>query len=129
MKRSLKIGAILAIAALLMCALVACGGSKATGKDAYVGTWTLTSMNIDGQAYSEEEVKVLSDMSLEVTLVLNEDGSASINWFDDTRSGSWELGEDDSCMLTINGDPATANIVDGKLRLTVPPSTYDFTKK
>lgn len=129
MKRGMKALAVLALVAAIACALVACGGSKPADKESYMGTWVLSSMTIDGREYTEAQVKVLDDMNLDVTLVFDEDGSASINWFDDTRSGTWEVNDKGECALTINGDPATATISGDVLHLEVEKNSYDFKKQ
>lgn len=113
----------LAFAAILaLClALVGCGGGGGGGEAAdpkanFIGTWEIQSMEQDGESMSEEDLAMMRELGLSVYLVLNEDGTGSIEMFGEALEGTWEAknattgtftAEDQTVDMTLEGGTLT----------------------
>ena len=86
-----KMVALLLIAVLVF-ALTACsgGGGGAASKPSPVGTYTLSGMEEDGEATSQEDLDLLASLGLTVTLDIKEDGTGSINLFGEEMEFTWD---------------------------------------
>lgn len=97
----------------IICALVlmfnftACGGGDKYADSPYVGTWKATSAESMGM-----ELSVASVIGGEMIIVLEADGTCSIDAAGDEGAGTWEETEtganidDGDVILTIEGDSA-----------------------
>ena len=69
-------------------------------------------MEADGTAYSAEDLQTMKDMGMNVTLTINEDGTASMNVFgEEMTGGSWDetslTFEGQSIDMSVDGDTLT----------------------
>lgn len=82
--------------AILTLSLVGCGngGSKASP----AGTYTLTAMTENGEPLSQEDLDMLSSLGLSVSLIMNEDGTGSIQLFGEEKAFTWK-----GTTLTMDG--------------------------
>ncbi|WP_283170174.1 hypothetical protein [Curtanaerobium respiraculi] len=84
---------------LLCCALVmACAVALVGCGKGYVGTWEVTEVNPSGGVWLPAKVTNLDG----ATLVLNEDGSCELNWFDKVDTGTWKMSEADQVAVTLD---------------------------
>lgn len=59
-------------------------------KDAYVGTWKLVKMSQNGTTTGSDQIARLSKLGLSVTLTLNENGKATLDYFGNKLTGTWK---------------------------------------
>ena len=82
----------LILVSIMLFTLVACssngGGTK--DKPSPVGTYTLTGMENEGKATSEEDLKLLEELGLTVTAEFKDDGTGSINMFGEIMDFTWD---------------------------------------
>ena len=99
MKKILALTLIL----VMVFALCACGG----GKNAAVGTWKLTGLFEGGEDYSA----YLAMLGMDMTLVLNEDGTGSMEMMGEKIDVTWGDGkitnEGESIPFSVDGDKLT----------------------
>lgn len=65
--------------------------------ESWIGTWTAVRVGASGAILTGQ----LENMDMNFTLVLNEDGSASMSMMDDAKDGSWEKGDGSAASLTL----------------------------
>ena len=127
------------IIALLCCAFALClvlagcgspsdGSDEATGKDAFSGTWILTSMSQDGAEASSDDISTLAALGMEVKLTLNEDGSAQMDMIDDHMSGTWEFTSSTEGAATLDGQAVELRIEGETLNMLEKGYTMSFKK-
>ena len=79
--------AMLASVFALCLVLAGCGGDPAKN---YVGDWKLTGMEENGEATSADDIKLMEDMGLSVTMSVKEDKTFSMNVMGEEMSGTWD---------------------------------------
>ena len=97
------------LAVFMFTALTAC--KSAPKVDPAVGYWKLTSMIDEDGVENTEDVQVLDELGLVVSLKINEDGSAVLDMFGETTDltyaeGKMTLGEE-TINVTVDGDKLT----------------------
>lgn len=92
---------------VLVFSLCACGGSGLN--KAAVGTWELTGLVSGGEDYSS----MLSMLGMTITLVLNEDGTGTMDAMGESIDIKWDNNSissgEDSLPYTLDGDTLTLN--------------------
>ena len=107
----------LALVLTMVFALAACGGA---GGGAKPGTYTLTKMIVDGEDYTS----MLGMLGMEVTMVLNDDGTGYMDMYNEHMDITW-----DAKNISLDGD-AQAYTVDGdEITMTEGETTMTFTLK
>lgn len=99
----------------LLLSLCACG----SGKNA-AGTWQLSSLKSNGEDYSN----ALKFKSLSVTLVLNRDGTGSLDLAGETTALTW-----DETGITMNGALSPFTLKNDELVLSESDTEMVFTRK
>ena len=93
----------LTLVLVMVLALCACGGGSKTA----AGTWKLTGMTQDGQDYSE----YLSMLGMEITMVLNEDGTGTMEAMGQKVDVTWDesgiTSQGETIPYTLDGDKLT----------------------
>ena len=126
--------AVLCCAFALCLALAGCGGTSevdeaTAAKEAFAGTWDLTSMSQNGDSTGSEDIQMLAALGMKVTLSLNEDGTAQLVVFDTTMSGTWEAIDMATATATLDGQSVDMTVDEGgQLTLSESGSTMTFTK-
>lgn len=132
MKLKAKIFAVAVCAMALCVALVGCGGGGAAGgadnSANFQGTWVLSGGNADGQEMTDESIKALEQMGLNVYIQMNEGGSAVVSLFGSNYDGTWEAKDATTVALTFQGDTADAVLEGDELVLTVEGDSLKFKK-
>ena len=89
----------LTLVLVMVLALCACGGGKTAA-----GTWKLTGMTQDGQDYSQ----YLSMLGMEITMVLNDDGTGTMEAMGEKVDVTWDANgitsQGETISYTLDGD-------------------------
>jgi hypothetical protein len=106
----------------LCLALAGCAGGVggSGGKDPsknYVGDWKLVGMEEDGEAYSADDIRLMQNMGMTVTLSVKEDKSFSLNVFGEELPGTWEAKSDSAATFTVDGQSVPVTLADDVLTL------------
>lgn len=119
-------------AAVLVVALVACGGAPtvdlAALRDASVGSWELYRAQIDGEEIAPEDCAEMSAGGMRATLDLDGDGQVLVDVFGSQYEGTWEMKSADVITITLDGDPADATLEDDLLTLSLEGDSMSFAK-
>ena len=131
--KKLGIIAVLSCVVALCAALVGCGGEppvdEATvAKEAFAGSWELTSMSQNGDTTTSDDVQMLAALGMKVTLSLNEDGSAKLVVFDSTMTGTWEAADATTATAVLDGQSVDMTLDGEQLTLAESGSTMTFKK-
>ncbi len=129
-----------AIVAVLTVALfstfAACGGGGGGAKsdEAFVGVWTLNSMDADGMQMTGEEIKELAEMvgvdfDDMFRLELDADGTAKMIVQEETMEGKWAAKDASTVTLTMDDESVDATLADGLLTLESDGDKMVFEKK
>lgn len=119
------------VALALAVGLSACGGGSAKGGDDaaanFTGVWQLESMEGE-EGISAEDVQMMAEMDLYITLTLAEDGSAVLDFMGETEAGTWKAKDASTADLVIDGETVEAKLDGGKLKLSQDGTTLVFIK-
>ena len=105
----------LTLVLVMVLALCACGGGSKTA----AGTWKLTGMTQDGQDYSQ----YLSMLGMEITMVLNDDGTGTMEAMGEKVDVTW-----DANGITSQGETISYTLDGDKLTVTQNGSSIIFVK-
>jgi hypothetical protein len=105
--------------------LAGCGGDAAKN---YVGDWKLTGMEENGEATSAEDLKLMEDMGLTITLSVKEDKSFLLNVMGEEMSGTWEAKSASEATFTVEGQSVPATLANGVLTLEQDGTKMMFEK-
>ena len=120
--------AMLASVFALCLVLAGCGGGGDAAKN-YVGDWKLTGMEENGEATSAEDLKLMEDMGLAITLSAKEDKSFSLNVMGEEMSGTWEAKSASEATFTVEGQSVPAKLDNGVLTLEQDGTKMMFEKE
>ena len=120
--------ALLACVFALSLALVGCGGGGGDAKAAWVGTWDLYEMEENGQITSTDDIQMLRDLGLTVTLELKDDGNGALVMFGESLEGTWEAKSATEGSFTAQDQTVGMTIADGKLTMEQNGSKLVFQK-
>ena len=109
--------ALLACMFALSLALVGCGGGGGDAKAAWVGSWDLVEMEENGQVTTSDDLQMLKDLGITVTLELNEDGTAALVIFGEKAEGEWEAKSATEGTFKAEDAAVDMKIADGKLTM------------
>lgn len=97
----------------------------------FVGTWEVVSVVSNGnEQITEDVLQLMHDMNVTFDLVINEDGTFSLNLIEETATGTWKELSDGSAGLTIDGETIIITL-DGndKLLMTDGADAIVFQRK
>jgi hypothetical protein len=129
-----KFGIITLLAcALAMCLVLAGCGNKASKDAAFVGTWSLNSIEsaTEANSMSAEDLALLNDMGVTVTLALNEDHTFALNTGNQQMTGTWKAKKNNTGTMTVDGYKDAVDISvgeDGMLTFQQAGETLHFTQ-
>ena len=121
MKSIIKVLMALSLVAGLF-ALVGCGGNGTAAEDFsdnFVGVWDLYSMEENGQPASNEDIEMMKDLGMTITLTLNADGSVHFDALGSEHEGTWVAKDATTVTITIDGTPEDMTLEDGVLSMEV----------
>lgn len=107
-----KLGIITLVACVMALCLVLVGCGKKDSKEAFVGTWTLHSIEsaTEDMSMDADSISLLRDMGVNVTLMLNDDGTFVLNTGNNQMTGSWETKSDTAGTATADGYQGTVDL-------------------
>ncbi len=119
-----RIVALLMIA-IMVFALTACsgGGGGGSSKPSPVGKYTLSGMSENGEATSEEDLKLLESLGLTVTMEIKEDGTGVLDLFGETMDFTWD---DDN--LIVDGEKQAYTFDGTTFTMESDETSMTFTK-
>lgn len=129
-----KFGIIaLFVCTLAMCLMLAGCGNKSSKDAAFVGTWSLNSIEsaTEANSMSAEDLALLNDMGVTVTLTLNEDHTFALNTGNQQMTGTWKAKKKNTGTMTVDGYKDDVDISvgeDGMLTFQQAGETLHFTQ-
>ena len=116
-------------------ALCACG-NKASAKEAkaaFEGEWELYSVEVeegsDQSGTTADDVALLKELGLPVTLSLKDDDSFELDVFGEVTTGEWSASSTESATLKVEKEKLEASLADGKLSLSESGVNLVFQKQ
>ena len=103
-----------------------CGGADAAKN--YVGDWKLSGMEENGEVTSADDLKLMEDLGMTITLSVKEDKTFSLNVMGDETSGTWEAKSASEATFTVDGQSVPATLADGVLTLESDGTKMQFEK-
>ena len=125
-------GSVIGAVALTI-SLVACGGAPA-GPDIealttqFVGTWEMRSAEFVDQSVSEEDYEAISALGMHVTMDLDDSGDALLDAFGEQLEGTWEIKDESTVSVTLDGESVDMPFADDELTLEYDGETITFEK-
>ena len=120
-------------AVALTVSLVACGGAPAGPNldelaGEFVGTWEMSHAEFEEGPISEEEYDAVTDLGMHVTLDLDESGDILLDAFGSQYNGTWEIKDEGTVTVTLDGESVDMPITDDELVLEYMGETMYFEK-
>lgn len=120
------------VSSVVLVALVACGSAPVTDlaalRDAVVGSWELSSALIDGEEVSPQDCAEMSDLGMRATLDLDGEGAVLLDIFGSQCEGTWEMKDERTVTITVEGEHADATREDEQLTLSLEGDSMTFSK-
>ena len=107
--------------------LAGCAGGGDAAKN-YVGDWKLVGMEENGEATSADDIKLMEDMGLSVTMSVKEDKTFSMNVMGEEMSGTWEAKSASEATFTVEGQSVPVTLANGVLTLEESGTKMMFEK-
>lgn len=98
------------------CASGGAGGGADAAKS-FIGDWKLVGMEENGESTSSEDIALMEQMGVTVTLSFKEDKSCALSVFGEETSGTWEAKSPSEAAITIEGQTITATLANEVLTL------------
>lgn len=108
-------------------ALTGCSGGK-DPKANFVGSWKLSGGTLEGEELTDEYMEMFEEWGLSCILVLDEDGTGSLDLFSEISDVKWEAKDATTATITADGDSQDMKLKDGKLVLEADGDELVFTK-
>ena len=108
-------------------ALTGCSGGK-DYKANFVGSWKLSGGTLEGEELTDEYMEMFEEWGLSCILVLDEDGTGSLDLFSEVSDVKWEAKDATTATITADGDSQDMKLKDGKLVLEADGDKLVFTK-
>lgn len=98
------------------CASGGAGGGADAAKS-FIGDWKLVGMEENGESTSSEDIALMEQMGVTVTLSFKEDKSCALSVFGEETSGTWEAKSPSEAAITIEGQTVVATLANEVLTL------------
>ena len=98
------------------CASGGAGGDADAAKS-FIGDWKLVGMEENGESTSSEDIALMEQMGVTVTLSFKEDKSCALSVFGEETSGTWEAKSPSEAAITIEGQTVVATLANEVLTL------------
>lgn len=109
-------------------ALTGCSGGGKDPKANFVGSWELSGGTSEGEELTEEYMEMFKEWGVNIILVLNEDGTGSLDLFSEVDDLKWEAKDATTASITVGKDATDVKLKDGKLILEEDDGNLVFTK-
>ncbi len=91
------------------------------------GIWKLTGVEGVGEITSQEDIEMMEELGLSVSLEMKAGGNAEFGLFEESMSGTWKA-KDQGCEVTIEGLPILGNLDGDTFTLDQEGSKMIFTR-
>lgn len=109
-------------------ALTGCSGGGKDPKANFVGSWELSGGISEGEELTEEYMEMFKEWGVNCILVLDEDGTGSLDLFSEVEGLKWEAKDATTASITVGKDTTDVKLEDGKLVLEEGEDKLIFTK-
>lgn len=92
-------------------------GGGADAAKSFIGDWKLVGMEENGEATSSEDIALMEQMGVTVTLSFKEDKSCTLSVFGEEMPGTWEAKSPSEAAITIEGQTVVATLANEVLTL------------
>lgn len=108
-------------------ALTGCGGGK-DPKANFVGSWKLSDGTTEGEELTDEYMDMFEEWGISCILVLDEDGTGSLDLFSEVSDLKWEAKDATTASITVDKETTDVKLEDGKLVLEDGEDKLIFSK-
>lgn len=122
------------VLAFLTCVLAlafALTGCSSGGKDPkanFVGSWELSGGTLEGEELTDEYMDMFEEWGISCILVLDEDGTGSLDLFSEVSDLKWEAKDATAASITVDKETTDVKLEDGKLVLEDGEDKLIFSK-
>lgn len=109
-------------------ALTGCSGGGKDPKANFVGSWELSGGTMEGEELTDEYMKMFKEWGISCILVLDEDGTGSLDLFSEVSDLKWEAKDATTASITVDKETTDVKLEDGKLVLEDGEDKLIFSK-
>ena len=109
-------------------ALTGCSGGGKDPKANFVGSWELSGGTLEGEELTDEYMKMLEEWGVNCILILDEDGTGTLDLFLEVADLKWEAKDATTVTITAEDESHDLKLKDDKLVLEVDGDKFIFTK-
>lgn len=109
-------------------ALTGCSGGGKDPKANFVGSWELSGGTSEGEELTEEYMEMFKEWGISCILVLDEDGTGSLDLFSEVSDLKWEAKDATTASITVDKETTDVKLEDGKLVLEDGEDKLIFSK-
>lgn len=109
-------------------ALTGCSGRGKDPKANFVGSWELSGGTSEGEELTEEYMEMFKEWGISCILVLDEDGTGSLDLFSEVSDLKWEAKDATTASITVDKETTDVKLEDGKLVLEDGEDKLIFSK-
>lgn len=109
-------------------ALTGCSGGGKDPKANFVGSWELSGGTLEGEELTEEYMEMFKEWGISCILVLDEDGTGSLDLFSEVSDLKWEAKDATTASITVDKETTDVKLEDGKLVLEDGEDKLIFSK-
>lgn len=112
----------------LVFALTGCSGGGKDPKANFVGSWELSGGTLEGEELTDEYMDMFEEWGISCILVLDEDGTGSLDLFSEVSDLKWEAKDATTVSITVDKETTDVKLEDGKLVLEDGEDKLIFSK-
>lgn len=109
-------------------ALTGCSGGGKNPKANFVGSWELSGGTLEGEELTDEYMDMFEEWGISCILVLDEDGTGSLDLFSEVSDLKWEAKDATTASITVDKETTDVKLEDGKLVLEDDEDKLIFSK-
>ncbi len=109
-------------------ALTGCSGGGKDPKADFVGSWELSGGTTEGEELTDEYMDMFEEWGISCILVLDEDGTGSLDLFSEVSDLKWEAKDATTASITVDKETTDVKLEDGKLVLEDGEDKLIFSK-
>lgn len=109
-------------------ALTGCSGGGKDPKANFVGSWELSGGTLEGEELTDEYMDMFEEWGISCILVLDEDGTGSLDLFSEVSDLKWEAKDAATASITVDKETTDVKLEDGKLVLEDDEDKLIFSK-
>lgn len=109
-------------------ALTGCSGGSKDPKANFVGSWELSGGTLEGEELTDEYMDMFEEWGISCILVLDEDGTGSLDLFSEVSDLKWEAKDATTASITVDKETTDVKLEDGKLVLEDGEDKLIFSK-